>query len=406
MLSHKFRAAGSITGASFAVAGMAALLALAVPRAAAGIEISALEAILVDYQTGEVMFEKDADAPMAPSSMSKIMTVYKVFERLKDGRLQLSDSFAVSEKAWRKKGSKMFVAVNSRVKVEDLIRGIVVQSGNDASIVVAEGLAGSEDAFAAELNETARELGMVNTNFVNASGWPDEAHRVTARDLALLAKRTIENFPQYYGYYSELEFTYNEIRQGNRNPLLYKKIGADGLKTGYIRASKFNLAASAKHRGRRLFAVVFGARSPDRRDREMANLLDGAFSEMARTRIASVTSSPTPSPASGGLPLPPPKKPVIDTVGAPWAMQVGAFSRISSAYAAVENSLKHIPGIVVRAAALIVPVAEGDGGLYRARFVGVSWREAQRACKILTAKRLDCEVVQHFFESESLALAD
>ena len=135
------------------------MLALAVPRAAAGIEISALEAILVDYQTGEVMFEKDADAPMTPSSMSKIMTVYKVFERLKDGRLQLSDSFAVSEKAWRKKGSKMFVAVNSRVKVEDLIRGIVVQSGNDASIVVAEGLAGSEDAFAAELNETARELG-------------------------------------------------------------------------------------------------------------------------------------------------------------------------------------------------------------------------------------------------------
>jgi len=167
------------------------------------IEISASQAILIDFQTGQVIFEKDADLSMTPSSMSKIMTVYKMFERLKDGRLALTDSFAVSEKAWRKKGSKMFVAVNSRVKVEDLIRGIVVQSGNDASIVVAEGLAGTEDAFAAELNETARELGMSNSNFVNASGWPSPDHRTTARDLAKLALATIRNFPDYYHYYSE-----------------------------------------------------------------------------------------------------------------------------------------------------------------------------------------------------------
>ena len=279
MLSHKFRAAGSITGASFAVAGMAALLALAVPRAAAGIEISALQAILVDYQTGEVMFEKDADAPMTPSSMSKIMTVYKVFERLKDGRLQLSDSFAVSEKAWRKKGSKMFVAVNSRVKVEDLIRGIVVQSGNDASIVVAEGLAGSEDAFAAELNETARELGMVNTNFVNASGWPDPDHLTTARDLATLAAATIRNFPDYYHYYAEESYSYNGIKQDNRNPLIYRDVGADGLKTGHTEAGGYGLTVSAIRGGRRLVAVLNGMPTKKARGRDAERLLDWGFRE-------------------------------------------------------------------------------------------------------------------------------
>ena len=289
----------------FAVFGLVASLALAAPGMA--IELSASQAILIDFQTGEVLFEKDADLAMTPSSMSKIMTVYKIFERLKDGRLQLTDSFAVSEKAWRKMGSKMFVAVNSRVKVEDLIRGIVVQSGNDASIVVAEGLAGSEDAFAAELNETARELGMGNSNFVNASGWPDADHRTTARDLAKLALATIRNFPDYYHYYSEQSFSYNGIKQGNRNPLIYRDVGADGLKTGHTEAGGFGLTASAIRGGRRLVAVLNGMPTKKARGRDAERLMDWGFREFNNYTLfekgAKVSTAPVWMGAAGSVAL-------------------------------------------------------------------------------------------------------
>ena len=265
---------------TFAVAAAAALmLSVTAVQAAGTIETSARQAILLDTTTGAVLFEKNADQPMPPSSMGKIMTVYKVFERLKDGRLSLDDRFVVSEKAWRKQGSKMFVRVNSRVKVEDLIRGIVVQSGNDASIVVAEGLSGSEGAFAEELNRTAKELGMTNSHFVNSSGWPDPEHRTTARDLARLSQATIENFPEYYHYYAEKAFTYNGIRQGNRNPALYRNIGSDGLKTGHTEEAGYGLAASAVRDGRRLILVVNGLPSKKARAIESERMFDWGFRE-------------------------------------------------------------------------------------------------------------------------------
>ena len=265
---------------TFAVAAAAALsLSVTAVQAAGTIETSARQAILLDTTTGAVLFEKNADQPMPPSSMGKIMTVYKVFERLKDGRLSLDDRFVVSEKAWRKQGSKMFVRVNSRVKVEDLIRGIVVQSGNDASIVVAEGLSGSEGAFAEELNRTAKELGMTNSHFVNSSGWPDPEHRTTARDLAKLSQATIENFPEYYHYYAEKAFTYNGFRQGNRNPALYRNIGSDGLKTGHTEEAGYGLAASAVRDGRRLILVVNGLPSKKARAIESERMLDWGFRE-------------------------------------------------------------------------------------------------------------------------------
>ncbi len=265
---------------TFAVAAAAALtLGVTAVQAAGTIETSARQAILLDTTTGAVLFEKNADQPMPPSSMGKIMTVYKVFERLKDGRLSLDDRFVVSEKAWRKQGSKMFVRVNSRVKVEDLIRGIVVQSGNDASIVVAEGLSGSEGAFAEELNRTAKELGMTNSHFVNSSGWPDPEHRTTARDLARLSQATIENFPEYYHYYAEKAFTYNGIRQGNRNPALYRNIGSDGLKTGHTEEAGYGLAASAVRDGRRLILVVNGLPSKKARAIESERMFDWGFRE-------------------------------------------------------------------------------------------------------------------------------
>jgi len=253
--------------------------ALAVAGDARALETKAKQAILIDASTGAVLLEKDADTSMPPSSMSKMMTIYLLFDSLKSGSLSLDDSFAVSRRAWRWGGSKMWVLVDTRVRIEDLIRGIIIHSGNDASIVVAEGLAGSEDAFADMMNERAAAIGLENSRFVNATGWPAEGQHVTARDLAKLALRTIRDFPEYYHYYGEKNFTYNNIRQGNRNPLLYQNLGADGLKTGHTEAAGFGLTASAERNGRRLILVVNGLESERDRSRESARLLEWGFRE-------------------------------------------------------------------------------------------------------------------------------
>ena len=246
---------------------------------ASAFETTASEAILIDESTGTVLFEKNADAITFPSSMTKLMTVYLIFERLADGSLSLDDTLPVSEKAWRMGGSKMFVEVDTRVSIADLIRGIVVQSGNDATIVVAEGLAGSEEAFAREMSEKARELGMLSTSYRNASGWPDPEHVTTVRDLAILARATIENFPEYYGFYSETEFTFSDIEQSNRNPLLYAGIGADGLKTGHTEAAGYGLVGSAIQGDRRLIVVVNGLDSSQARASESQRILEWGFRE-------------------------------------------------------------------------------------------------------------------------------
>ncbi len=248
------------------------------------LETPARQALLMDAGTGAVLLEKDADAPMAPASMSKMMTVYVLFERLHDGRLRLDDTLPVSENAWRKGGaasggSTMFLAPGASVKVEDLIRGIIVQSGNDACIVVAEALAKDEATFAREMTDRGREIGLRGSVFRNSTGWPDPDQVTTARDLALLALRTIEDFPEHYHYYAEKEFTYNGIRQGNRNPLLYKDLGADGLKTGHTEASGYGLTASAKRGDRRLILVVNGLAGVRERAQEAERLISWGFRE-------------------------------------------------------------------------------------------------------------------------------
>ena len=258
---------------------LAAALPAAAPAVAATIETQAEEAFLVDFDTGAVLLNKNADVQMPPSSMSKMMTAFMVFDRLQDGRLSLDDELTVSEKAWRKGGSKMFVEVGNQVRVEDLLRGVIVQSGNDACIVLAEALAGSEDAFAEQMNARALEIGLTNSHFANATGWPDENHYVTARDLATLAKRIIVDHPEYYHYYSEKEFTWNDIRQGNRNPLLYKNVGADGLKTGHTEAAGYGLTASAVQNGRRLILVINGLPSVKARADESERLMSWGFRE-------------------------------------------------------------------------------------------------------------------------------
>ncbi|MEQ8965234.1 MAG: D-alanyl-D-alanine carboxypeptidase family protein [Azospirillaceae bacterium] len=279
-MSVAVRSARSPLAFRFTALALVLLASLAAwPGPAAALDTAAREAILIDMTSDTVLMEKDADQPMPTASMSKIMTMYMVFEALDEGRLSLDDRLPVSEYAWQKGGSKMFVEVGDRVRVEDLIRGVIVQSGNDASIVLAEALAGSEEAFGQRMTDRARELGMENSNFMNATGWPHPDHYSTARDLALLAERLINEFPEYYHYYAELEFTYNDITQGNRNPLLYRDIGADGLKTGHTEEAGYGLTASAERDGRRLILVVTGLGSAQERADEAARLMEWGFRE-------------------------------------------------------------------------------------------------------------------------------
>ncbi len=260
-------------------AAAALLLAWILPHqsTAQTVDTSAEFAYLIDLSSDTVLMEKKADVPTAPASMSKMMTVLMVFERLKSGTLSMDDTFPVSEKAWRKGGSKMFVEVGSRVSVEDLLRGIIVQSGNDACIVVAEGLAGSEAAFAAEMTARAQEIGLEDSYFTNSTGWPEDGHEMSARDLARVAGFLIEEYPDYYRMFAEKTFEYHDIRQSNRNPLLYDGTGADGLKTGHTEEAGYGLTASAKRGDRRLILVLNGMDSAETRAREAERLLEWGF---------------------------------------------------------------------------------------------------------------------------------
>ena len=253
------------------------------------IETPAKQGILYDYETKTVLFEKNSDELMSPSSMSKIMTIYYLFKKIKDGEISIDDEFEVSKKAWKKGGSKMFVNLKSMVRVEDLIRGIIVQSGNDACIVVAEGISGSEDIFADELNELANEIGLESSNFTNSTGWPDKKHLMTVNDLLKLTVRTIEDFPDLYRYYSEKEFTYNDIKQLNRNPLLFRPIGSDGLKTGHTSLGGYGLVATVKNKDRRLILVLNGLKSSAQRSKESERLMKIGFNQFKSIKIAPKT---------------------------------------------------------------------------------------------------------------------
>lgn len=245
-------------------------------------ESQAKQAILLDSGSGKVLFEKNSDELMHPASMSKIMTAIMVFEQLKSGRLSLDDEFTVSENAWKRGGatsggSTMYAELNSRIRLEDLLKGVIVHSGNDACIVIAEGIAGSEEAFADLMTQRARKLGLEKSTFKNATGLTDPEHQMTARDLALLARYLIEVFPEYYNFYSIPEFTWNGITQPNRNPLLASYPGADGVKTGYVSAAGYGLTGSAKRDGRRLIMVINGMDSVRERADEAQKLLDWGF---------------------------------------------------------------------------------------------------------------------------------
>ena len=257
----------------------------ALPPSQIGIGTLARYAFMVDPQTSTVLLYKDAETPMAPSSMAKLMTIYIVFEELAAGRLKLDSRFRVSERARAMGGSRMFLELGSEVSVEDLIKGIIVLSGNDACVVIAEGLSGTEEAFAERMTKRARELGMTKSVFKDASGWPYEGQYTTARDLAVLSHRTIEDFPQYYRYYAEQNWTYNNIKQENRNRLLKLTPGTDGLKTGHTEEGGYGQATSAVRDGRRLILVVNGLTSMAERAQETARLMEWGFRESTNTTI-------------------------------------------------------------------------------------------------------------------------
>ena len=261
----------------------------------AGFDIKASTVILQDFLSGEILYEKEADLSIYPASMTKIMTSIIAFELIEKGELSLDDKFLISENAWRLSAagySSMFIMVNDEVSVEDLLRGIIVASGNDACVALAEGIAGTEEEFAILMTAKAKEIGMINTNFANASGINHPDNNSTVRDIMIMSNYLIKTYPDFYKYFSEKEFTWDRtggdpIKQGNRNPLLYKKIGADGIKTGYLAVEKYSLASSVKKKERRLIAVASGFETKNDRSRESAKLLTWGITNFSLVQIAS-----------------------------------------------------------------------------------------------------------------------
>jgi len=264
----------------------------------AAFEIKARTAILQDYLSGEILFEKDADKSIYPASMTKIMTAIIAFDLIRSGDLNLDEKFLVSENAWRLSSagySSMFIMVGDEVSVENLLKGIIVASGNDACVALAEGIAGTEDEFAVMMTAKAKEIGMDNTNFANSSGINDTENVSTVRDIMLMSNYLIKEFPEEYKYFAEKEFTWNRtvsdpITQGNRNPLLYKSLGADGIKTGYLAVEKYSLASSVERNGRRLIAVGSGFNTKNDRSRESAKLLTWGLTNFDLVEITKVNT--------------------------------------------------------------------------------------------------------------------
>jgi D-alanyl-D-alanine carboxypeptidase (penicillin-binding protein 5/6) len=246
----------------------------AVPRAP---ELDSRGYILMDHHSGRVLVAKNEQEHLEPASITKLMTAYAAFRALKEGQVKLDDAIPVSENAWRTPGSRMFIEVNTRVPMEDLLQGMIVQSGNDASVAIAEYLGGTEETFAELMTQYARELGMLNTRYRNSTGLPDENHYTTAADIARLASAIIREFPEYYHWYSQQEYTYNGITQKNRNALLWRDPSVDGMKTGMTDSAGYCLVSSAERDGMRLVAVVLGAQSPTARANDSQALLNYGF---------------------------------------------------------------------------------------------------------------------------------
>jgi D-alanyl-D-alanine carboxypeptidase len=402
--------------------------------------------LVMDMDTGRVLHAANADTRNYPASLTKMMTLYMAFDALEEGRLSLKQRLPVSRRAAGMPPSKLGLKVGQRITVENVIKALVTKSANDAAVVIAEALGGTEYQFALKMTRRARALGMERTTFRNASGLPNRGQLSTARDMARLGEALITDFPQFYDYFSTERFSYNERTYGNHNNLLGNYRGTDGIKTGYIRASGFNLVASVKRDGRRLIAVVFGGRSARSRDRHMVTLLDKGFRKLRALESIKIVGPPSPKPvreiqlaaaAETGVPVEDgelamgdadprqhadtrapqlvtattvdgaPVPPAIDRPASikatarelqaargAYAIQVGAFSRASRAHDAAVRALNQIPEML-RASRLSVTRLRTDRTpLYRARLAGLSRERATQACRRLEAKGSDCLVIK------------
>jgi D-alanyl-D-alanine carboxypeptidase len=369
--------------------------------------------IIIDADTGEVLHEANADESNYPASLTKMMTLYLLFEALDNGQLKLDQELVVSAHAANRAPSKLGLQSGETVAVRDLMYAIVTKSANDAAATVAEGLAGNENAFAERMTLKARKLGMKNTVFHNASGLPDrEPNRTTARDLATLARALYRDFPNHYRVFATREFTYHGAVMTNHNHLMNSYAGMDGIKTGYINASGFNLAASAVRDNHRLIGVVMGGQSARARDAQMAQLLNSGFAAENRGNImVAKTTQPGPGDeltepgvaARTVAALSPIGRAEAAPVAAPrkanegheehWSVQVGAFTKQGAAEKAARAALAKLPSSAARSAEVIAPGKSDKERLYRARLVSFSKQEADRACSALHRKHQKCTVV-------------
>ena len=363
-------------------------------------------AIVIDVESGKVLHETNADTRNHPASLTKMMTLYMLFEALEDGRVKPDQKLKVSRRAAGMPNSKLGLKRGATISVNDAILALVTKSANDVAVVIAETLAESESKFAQKMTKKAKALGMNRTAFRNASGLYNRRQLSTARDMATLAQALIRDFPERYGTFSSLNFSYNGRVYRNHNKLLRNYQGADGLKTGYIRAAGYNLAASARRDGRRLVAVLFGGRSAKKRDRQVARLLDRGFSRLTNPIYLS----------TGGMVkqdiLPPGAKPIHLAAAVEqkrkqvvatsrkldeqriWGVQVGAYYSYGPAKKAAEAAAVRLPDMLSEANVAITNVRGQNGKIYRARLLGMSQSHARNACRQLKALKTDCLVVK------------
>ena len=370
--------------------------------------------IVIDADSGQVLHETNADTRNYPASLVKMMTLYMAFEALESGQLTLGQKLTVSRRAAGMPASKLGLKRGQKITVKNAILALVTKSANDAAVVMSEALAKSESAFARQMTKRARALGMKRTSFRNASGLPNRRQLSTARDMATLARALIREFPQRYRYFSTKSFAYGGRVHRNHNRLLKTYAGADGIKTGYIRASGFNLVASVKRDGRRLIAVVFGGKSPRSRDRHMVKLLDRSFKKLATLRVAKAPDLPKRKPAllaaaastETDAAAPRPEDVLPDPVPAEmgsaedtlpneiWGVQVGAYYRFAPAQRAALDAAQRVPNLLGGSRVLITHVKGQRGRIYRARLGGLTESNARKACRELEAAKVDCLVIQ------------
>ena len=417
-------------GATIARAA-AALLVFALAFGVAGGAQARYASIVIDYDTGRVLHETNADTRNYPASLVKMMTLYLAFEALDRGDLKLDQRLKVSRRAAGMPASKLGLRRGERITVKTAILALVTKSANDAAVVVAEALAGRETKFARLMTAKARELGMKRTSFRNASGLPNRRQMSTARDMATLARALIRDFPKKYAYFSTKQFIYKGRKLRNHNRLLKSYRGTDGIKTGYIRASGFNLVASVKRNGRRLIAVVFGGKTPRSRDRHIAKLLDRGFAKLASIgpdkippppprkpafalaadfapspeiapAQATTRARPAPSKKAAAQKKPtPPKVPTVEIGSSEtaipdpsWGIQVGAYYRYKPAKKAAVTAAQRLPDLLENARVTITHIQGQRGRIYRSRLIGLTEAKARAACRSLTKAKLDCLVIR------------